>query len=592
MTRAQEAFREMARRDPDLAARLALMSLPAAASRIPGNIAYDLTVDGWGTYRVAKLGEVTEVKEVPEEEVRSIELRDGSVDFRLLMDARTLAQMAAGASPARLMLEGKLRIRGKRRRALKLRAIAAEELDLADVLRGGADVDPDLLYRALEYLIDPEWTRGHSFTVVYDVQGAGAWQVEVRDGNRLTVATGRPSRTPDATVRLNLDTFKRLLIGEIKPVHAIQQDLTAIEGKLYPVVLLGRWMERAQGRDDAEMARESEQRAKQSERVGSWGGSMNGASAGHGQGDVAHESEGERRRTGKLLDYQQLYALWEKQNWRASELDFSVDREHWVATPRESQLHTAWSMGSFYVGEERVTADLVPFVAAAPSGEVEAFLSTQLVDEARHAVFFDRFGAEVMVLEAGDLRGRLQELEAMMLEPWHEVFDDQLRVMSKRIAASPDDFELFVEGVCTYHMVIEGVLAMTGQHFLLKYTEDHSLYPGFNKGFSLVERDEHRHIAFGVRFLQDAIEHDSRMRDVIERKVYELVPRAVRVFVPPYADNEREFTSYGYHSSEIYGYAYRALKRRMALLGIEVPPPDELLPGPIAEPEQVTAGVS
>lgn len=592
MTRAQEAFREMARRDPDLAARLALMSLPAAAARIPGDIAYDLTVDGWGTYRVAKTGSITEVKKLSEAEVRSIELRDTSVDFRLLMDARTLAQMAAGASPARLMLEGKLRIRGKRRRALKLRALAAEELDLADVLREGADIDPDLLYRALEYLIDPDWTKGHAFTVVYDVSGAGAWQVEVRDGNRLTVATGRPSRSPDATVRLTLDTFRNLLTGELTPVHAMQRDLTTIDGKLYPVVLLGRWMERAQGRDDAEIAREQEQRAKQAERIGSWGGSMNGASAGHSQGDVAHDSEGERRRTGNLLDYQQLYALWEKQNWRASELDFSVDREHWLATPRESQLHTAWSMGSFYVGEERVTADLVPFVSAAPSGEVEAFLSTQLVDEARHAVFFDRFGAEVMVLEAGDLRGRLKELEAMMLEPWHEVFDDELRETSKQIAARPDDFELFVKGICTYHMVIEGVLAMTGQHFLLKYTEDHSLYPGFNKGFSLVERDEHRHIAFGVRFLKDALEQDPKLADVIEQRVYELVPRCVRVFVPPYADNEREFTSYGYHSTEIYGHAYRALKRRMSLLGLEVPPATELMPGPIAEPEQVTAGVS
>lgn len=592
MTRAQEAFKEMARRDPDLAARLALMSLPAAASRIPGDIAYDLTVDGWGTFRVAKLGTITEVKEVPEAEVRSIELTDASVDFRLLMDARTLAQMAAGASPARLMLEGKLRIRGKRRRALKLRALAAEELDLADVLREGADIDPDLLYRALEYLIDPEWTRGHSFTVVYDVSGAGAWQVEVRDGNRLTVATGRPSRTPDATVRLSLETFKGLLTGEITPVLAMQQNLTTIEGELYPVVLLGRWMERAQGRDDAEIEREREQRAKQAERIGSWGGSMNGAVSARGQGDVAHESEGERRRTGNLLDYQQLYALWEKQNWRASELDFSVDREHWVATPRESQIHTTWSLGSFYVGEERVTADLVPFVSAAPSGEVEAFLSTQLVDEARHAVFFDRFGSEVMVLEAGDLRGRLKELEAMMLDPWHEVFDGELREISKRIAARPDDFELFVEGICTYHMVIEGVLAMTGQHFLLKYTEDHSLYPGFNKGFSMVERDEHRHIAFGVRFLKDALEQEPRLASVIENKVYDMVPRAVRVFVPPYADNAREFTSYGYHSTEIYGHAYRALKRRMTLLGLEVPPAEELMPGPIAETEQITAGVS
>ena len=37
--------------------------------------------------------------------------------------------------------------------------------------------------------------------------------------------------------------------------------------------------------------------------------------------------------------------------------------------------------------------------------EVEAFLATQLVDEMRHAVFFDRFAGEVMTMSADDLRG-------------------------------------------------------------------------------------------------------------------------------------------------------------------------------------------
>jgi ribonucleoside-diphosphate reductase beta chain len=440
------------------------------------------------------------------------------------------------------------------------------------VLRSGAEIDPDLLYRSLEYLIDPAWTKGHKFVVVYELDGK-SWQVEVRDGNRVTVATGRPNRA-DATVRLSLETFNSLLNGETTPSEAMQKNRTTVQGQLYPVTLLGRWMERAQGRDEKEMAREREQRAKQQERIGSWGSNRDA-----------------RPRDG-LLDYTELYALWERQNWSAHELDFSVDREHWVTTPHASQVHTTWSLGSFYIGEERVTADLVPFVAAAPSGEVEAFLSTQLVDEARHAVFFDRFGAEVMVLEAGDLRGRLRELEELMMEPWHTLFDDDLRGISKRIAERPDDLDLFVEGITTYHMVIEGVLAMTGQHFLLKYMEDHGLYPGFRKGFSMVERDEHRHIAFGVRFLKDMIEQDARYGEIVTNKILELVPHAALVFAPPYADSPQEFVSYGYTSDEIYGFAYRSLKRRMGLLGLEVPPAAELMPGPVdsdanvASPEQ------
>ena len=46
MTRAQEAFREMAAADPDLAAKLVLMSLPVSAKRIHGELTCDLTVEG------------------------------------------------------------------------------------------------------------------------------------------------------------------------------------------------------------------------------------------------------------------------------------------------------------------------------------------------------------------------------------------------------------------------------------------------------------------------------------------------------------------------------------------------------------------
>jgi ribonucleoside-diphosphate reductase beta chain len=306
-------------------------------------------------------------------------------------------------------------------------------------------------------------------------------------------------------------------------------------------------------------------------------------------GDPAHDSAGDARRGGDLMSYGELYALWERQNWRAHEIDFSVDREQWLASPTEAQENTTWSLGSFYIGEERVTADLAPFLMAAPSGEVEVFLATQLVDEARHAAFFDRFGAEVMALDADDLRGRLAELQTLMERPWFDVFDDGLREIADRIKAKPDDFGLFVEGVTTYHLIIEGVLAMTGQRFILKYMEDHGLYPGFQKGFSLVEQDEHRHIAFGVRFLKDAVASDARYGDIVQKRVQELVPRAAGVFVPPYVDDPREFTSYGYHSSHIYGFAYRKLKRRMAVLGLDAPPPDELMPGPIASPEEARA---
>src|SRR4029078_6917047 len=105
---------------------------------------------------------------------------------------------------------------------------------------------------------------------------------------------------------------------------------------------------------------------------------------------------------------------------------------------------------------------------------------------------------------------------------WHDVFDDGLREIANRIKERPDDLDLFVEGITTHHVVSERVLSMTGQRFIIKYMEDHGLYPGFREGFSLVERDEHRHIAFGVRFLADACERETRYRDLVLRTVTEL----------------------------------------------------------------------
>jgi ribonucleoside-diphosphate reductase beta chain len=566
----------MAREDPELAARLVIQTLPAAAARISPPLSYDLSVGELGSWRVTV-----------EDGGARMERANGSgnVDFTLDTDPAGLAAMAAGASPLRLMLQRRVRIRGKRRRAIKLRAMAsADGLSMADAVAGGAQLDADAVYRSLPYLIDPEWTRGHSFVVAYEItgEGGGKWFVHVNDGDRLRVTT-QPVEA-DGTTRVTIDTFVGLITGRITPAQSMREQLAEVEGQLFPTVLVGRWIERAQGRDDDELAREVHQREIQARRAGSWGGARNGARSDRVSAPLPVEGSGD------LMSYGQLYALWERQNWKAHELDFSVDREQWVTTPSEAQANTAWSLGSFYIGEERVTADLAPFLLAAPTGEVEAFLATQLVDEARHAVFFDRFGAEVMALEAEDLRGRMLELQKLMLPAWFETFDGGLREVANRIKASPDDLDLFVRGIVVYHLVIEGVLATTGQRMILKYLEDLGLYPGFQKGFSLVEQDEHRHIAFGVRFLRDAVKDDpARHGPTIERTVAELVPTAAHVFVPEYAESPREFVSYGYHSSYIYGYAYRKLKRRMGVLGLDCPPPEDLMPGPIATVDEARA---
>ena len=76
---------------------------------------------------------------------------------------------------------------------------------------------------------------------------------------------------------------------------------------------------------------------------------------------------------------------------------------------------------------------------------------------------------------------------------------------------------------------------------------------------------------------------DAQKAAVIRDHRLELANKARAEAKEKYAESAREFVTYGYHSSEIYGYAYTTLKRRMAVLGISLPGPEEMMPGRIAE---------
>lgn len=585
--RTRATLGRMAEHDPELAARVILQGLPATAAGSVLSLDYDLAVEGVGAYRVSIDSGSATVEPLGEAGGNG---NGRAAAFRLDLDPRTLAQLAAGGSPLTALAGRRLRLSGKRRKAFQLRKLRGDA-GARELARLGLPIDPDLVFQALPYAIDPEWTRGHHFTIVYELETdeagpGGRWAIRVDDG-RVELLDPPPAEA-DATVMTSHGSWLALLSGELTPTDAMQRRLTDVDGRIHLVTLMGRWLDRAEGRDGAEQEREARQRNVQRAREGTWTGRVASNGAGGANGRPVDPAQGGRK--APLLTYHQLYALWERQNWRSQEIDFSVDKDHWATTPSDGQKHFSWTIGNFYVGEERVTADLAPFVLAAPNGEVEAFLATQLVDEARHAVFFDRFGAEVMALDSNDLRGRLEEISGATLQPaWREVFDDHLRGIANYLRDHPDDYDAFVDGIVIYHMVVEGFLAMTGQAMILRYMSDHDMYPGFQEGFGFVERDEHRHIAFGVRFLHDAIERDPKYRDRIERKILELAPTAALVFVPPYVDDPSSYVSYGFTSAEIYGYAYRALKRRMAVLGLEAPPPDEIMPGPIEEPQAVPA---
>jgi ribonucleoside-diphosphate reductase beta chain len=290
------------------------------------------------------------------------------------------------------------------------------------------------------------------------------------------------------------------------------------------------------------------------------------------QGDPGTmEEEGQAGQL-KLMTPQQLYELWERQHWQSQEIDFTKDRDDWAGFSDEQKDTLVWLLSSFFIGEERVTTQFSGLVMAYEDEHEESFLATQQVDEARHMQFFDRFYREVVGLEQEEFDGRLQRVREELNEAFTTLFDEALVEAGRRLIADPGDREAKVDFVTTYHMVIEGTLALTGQHFITDYLEENGLLPGFVEGFDNVARDEHRHVAYGTWWLQQNAGADENLGRRLQEKLGELVPVAAGVLVPPGAD-PTDYEILGYTSDEVNGFAFNSLSRRLKAIGVPLEMP-------------------
>jgi ribonucleoside-diphosphate reductase beta chain len=182
--------------------------------------------------------------------------------------------------------------------------------------------------------------------------------------------------------------------------------------------------------------------------------------------------------------------------------------------------------------------------------------------------FFDRFYSEVRVLESDSLAARLEETSAHLNPAFNELFDEMLGGRTRRLREEPGDLEALVEAVTLYHMIIEGMLALTGQHFIIDYNEREGTLPGFVQGFNFIARDEHRHVAFGARFLKDMADEEPRYAQAIQRALEEALPAADAVLVPPWVENREDYEFFGITMEETRAFAMQALSRRMKVIGL------------------------
>ena len=278
------------------------------------------------------------------------------------------------------------------------------------------------------------------------------------------------------------------------------------------------------------------------------------------------------------ISYTDLYTRWEKGNWRSTELDFSTDARQWQSDFTEFERKAAlWNYSLFFWGEDAVADGLSPYIDAAPLEEHKYFLATQQADEARHAVFFNRFMKEVVGLNGESIGAGLTEIEPQLNWGFRKTFD-RLETMCGELRRNPSVPQL-AAAIALYHLVIEATLAQTGQNFIARYLGERELLPGFREGMENVAADEHRHIAFGVKLLSDLREMDPEVPHAVNDLLREVLPWAVSVIVPPGWD-ENYITVFGTTFEDLAEEGIVSLLSKLRACGM----PLDDLPGPPAFP--------
>jgi ribonucleotide reductase beta subunit family protein with ferritin-like domain len=270
------------------------------------------------------------------------------------------------------------------------------------------------------------------------------------------------------------------------------------------------------------------------------------------------------------ISYEDLYARWERGNWRATEIDFTQDaidwREKLTAEQRRSAL---WLYTLFFHGEDSVADNLSPYIDAAPLEEQKYFLTTQQVDEARHSVFFKRFMGEVVGAGGdGTIAGALRATEDQITWGHRQVFE-RLDRMADELRADRSKRQL-AAAVTLYHVVVEASLAQPGQHMIESYLEEFDVLPGFREGMRNVALDEQRHIGFGVKLLADLYREDpGPIQEAIVDTIKEVLPWTSAVAKPP--DWDRSYTEcFGFTLEDLGEAGALSIEQKLRAIGLPV----------------------
>ena len=250
--------------------------------------------------------------------------------------------------------------------------------------------------------------------------------------------------------------------------------------------------------------------------------------------------------------------------WDPMAIDLAHDQEVWPQFEPLVRDIVLRNVSLFQAGEEGVTLDLLPLIMnVAKRGwiEDEIYLTSFLWEEAKHTEWFRRWLDEVA--------GGPQDLERYMTPSYRTLFYEELPNALNALQED-DSPAALVRASVTYNMIIEGVLAETGYYGFRRSLEEEAPQgelTGLLQGISLIQRDESRHIRYGVYLIDRLVADDPALWEVMQQRMTELLPLAMGVVTEFWDEYDAaDMAQFGLTMEEFAGYAGTQFDKRLKVL--------------------------
>ncbi len=219
-----------------------------------------------------------------------------------------------------------------------------------------------------------------------------------------------------------------------------------------------------------------------------------------------------------------LFAGGNAKFWNPADIDFSRDREDWEKLSDRERDYATRLCAQFIAGEEAVTEDIQPFMAAMRAeGRLgdEMYLTQFAFEEAKHVQVF-RMWLDAVGM-TGDLHGYLDDLPT-----YRQIFYDVLPDCLNALTDDPSPAAQ-VRASVTYNHIVEGMLALTGYYAWNKICVERGILPGMQELVRRIGDDERRHMAWGTFTCRRHVAADDTNWTVFEDRMNELIPLALQL---------------------------------------------------------------